>query len=48
MAFENDFTSNVAINKDIVPMQCLLRSKACAKAELIAEVCRDLSLDELD
>ena len=24
MAFENDFTSNVAINKDIVPMQCFV------------------------
>ena len=44
MAFEDDFMSNVAINKDIVPMQCLSRSKAHAKAELIVKVCKDLGL----
>ena len=48
MAFEDDFTSNVAINKNIVPMQHLLRSKARAEAELIAEVRKDLDLDELN
>ena len=32
MAFENDFTSNVTINKDIVPVQRLSRSKARAEA----------------
>ena len=37
MAFEDDFTSNVAINKDIVPIQRLSRSKACEKVELIAK-----------
>ena len=44
MAFEDDFMSNVAINKDIVPMQCLSRSKAHAKAELIVKVRKDLDL----
>ena len=48
MAFEDEFTSNVAVNKDIIPMQRLSRSKARAKAELIAKACRDLGLDELD
>ena len=48
MAFEDDFMSNVAINKDMVPLQHLSKSKARAEAELIAEVCRDLGSDELD
>ena len=33
MVFKDDFMSNVIINKDIVPMQHLSRSKTCAKAE---------------
>ena len=36
MAFEDDFTSNVTINKVIAPMQCLSRSRVHGKAELIA------------
>ena len=48
MAFEDNFRSNMAINKDIIPMQHLSRSKACAKAKLVAEVHRDLGLEELD
>ena len=48
MTFENDFTSNVTINKDIIPMQRSLRSKARAEAELIAKVRRDLCLDEMN
>ena len=48
MVFDNDFTSDVAINKNIVPMQHLSRSKAHAKTELIAEVYRNLDLDELN
>ena len=48
MAFEDDFMTNVAINKDIVPMQHLSRSKALVEAELMAEVRRVLGLDELD
>ena len=48
MVFEDNFTSNVVINKDIVSMQRLSRSKARAEAELIAKVRRDLGLDELD
>ena len=37
--------SNVAINKNIVVIQRLLRSKARAEAKLIAEVRKDLGLD---
>ena len=48
MTFKDNFTSNVAINNDIVLMQYMLRSKARAEAELIAEVSRDLGLDVLD
>ena len=48
MTFEDNLTSNVAINKDLIPMQQLLRSKARTEAELIAEVRRDLGVDELN
>ena len=48
MTFENDFTSNIAINKDIVPIQHLLKSKACAEANLIVAVHRDLGVDEMN
>ena len=47
MAFEDDFTSNMAINLDIVPMRRLSRSKARAEVELIAEVCKDLGMDKM-
>ena len=48
MTFEVDFTSNVVINKDIVPMQHLSRSKAHVETEIIAKVHKDLDMDELD
>ena len=40
--------SNVAINKDIVPIQHLSRSKTHVEVKLIAEVHMDLGLDKLD
>ena len=35
MAFKDDFTSNVTINKDVVLMQHLSRSKTCVEVELL-------------
>ena len=39
-AFEDDFMSNMTINKNIVPMQHWLRSKTCAKVELLLRYAR--------
>ena len=47
MAFEDALTSNIAINKDIIPMQFCRRVKHVWKSNYCLGI-SDLGLDELD
>ena len=40
MAFEDNFMSNMTINKDIVPMQHLSMNKTCVEAKLLLRYAR--------